>query len=97
MKHDFQRQPTGEAADRFRSWLESETVSMLQRGYGDAEGTKSAIFLFVNRAFEAHLPEKDIGAMFGRCVARAGFQERDEESAFAWLESFGQIAAKVHA
>jgi len=38
-----------------------------------------------------------IGDLFGRCIVRAGFQERDEEPAFAWLEHFGQIAKKVHA
>lgn len=96
MKHDFRTQPTGEAADRFCSWLEQETIEMLRRSYGDAEATKSTIFLFVNRAFEAHLPEAEIGAMFGKCIVRAGFQEQDEEAVFAWLDFFGQLARNVH-
>jgi len=96
MQHDFRDQPSGEAAERFRTWLESETVDTLRRTYGNAEETKTAIFLFVNRAFEAPLPEGEIGALFGRCIVRAGFQERDEESAFAWLEHFGEVAGKVH-
>ena len=52
--------------------------------------------MFVNRAFEAHLPQAEVGALFGKCIVGAGFKERDEEPAFAWLEHFGEIASKVH-
>jgi hypothetical protein len=97
MKHDFRAEPSGAAADQFRSWLERETIDCLRRSLGDGEGTKTAIFLFVNRAYEAHLPEAEIGAMFGKCFVRAGSPEADEESAFALLEFLGEIAAKVHA
>ncbi len=96
MKHDFRAQPTGDAADQFCSWLEQEATEALRRSHGDGEATKAAIFLFVNRAYEAHMPEQRIGGMFGRCVVRAGFREQDEESAFSWLEHFGELAAKVH-
>ena len=96
MKHDFRLHPSGESADRFCSWLEQETTESLRRSYGDGEATKSAIFLFVNRAHEAHMPDDQIGGMFGKCFVRAGFQEQDEEPAFAWLEHFGQLAATVH-
>ena len=96
MKHDFLVQRTGDAADRFCSWLEQETIDSLRRSHGDAEGTKAAIFLFVNRAYEAHMPESKIGEMFGVCIVRAGFSEADEEPAFALLEELGQLAAQVH-
>lgn len=96
MKHDFRLQPTGDAADRFCSWLEQETINMLRRSYGDGEATKGDIFLFVNRAYEAHMPETQIGEAFGRCMVRAGYQEQDEEPLLSWLEAFGQLAAKVH-
>jgi len=96
-KHDFRAQPTGAAADGFCSWLEQVTIASLRRSHGNGEGTKSAIFLFVNRAYEAHMPEAQIGGMFEKCIVRAGFQEPDGEAAFAWLEFFGQLAAKVHA
>jgi hypothetical protein len=96
VKHDFRQQPIGDAAERFCSWLEQETTASLRRSYGDGEAIKSAIFLFVNRACEAHLPESEIGKMFGKCIVGAGFREQDEEPAFAWLELFGQLAAGVH-
>ena len=38
-----------------------------------------------------------IGDLFGRCIVRAGFQERDEEPAVCVAKHFGQIAKKVHA
>jgi hypothetical protein len=96
MKHDFAEQPDGEAADRFRAWLQSETIDSLQRTFGDAEGTKSAVFLFVNRAYESHMPEDQIGRIFGRCIVRAGFRKEDEPVLFDWLEFFAGIAVQVH-
>lgn len=96
MKHNFRQQPCGEDAEHFCSWIEQETTDSLRRSVGDGEATKSAIFLFINRAYEAHMPEAQIGQLFGKCIVRAGFQEEDEEPAFAWLEYFGQIATGVH-
>ena len=96
MKHDFRNRTDGAEADRFRGWLERETVDSLRRGYGDGEAAKAAIFLFVNRAYEAHMPEPEIGALFGRCVVQGGFREEDEEPAFVWLEHFAAIAEGVH-
>jgi hypothetical protein len=96
MRHDFRREGFGEAADRFRSWLERETTDSLRQAYGNAEAVKTSIFLFVNRAYEAHMPEAEIGGLFGRCLVHAGFREEDEAPAIAWLEFFGQLAARVH-
>ncbi len=96
MKHDFLIEPTGDGADRFYSWLERETIDSLRRSHGDAEATKAAVFLFVNWAYEAHLPESKIGGMFGVCIVRAGFSEAEEEPAFALLEELGQLAAHVY-
>jgi hypothetical protein len=96
MKHDFRNLTDGAEADLFRGWLERETVDSLRRGYGDGEATKAAIFLFVNRAYEAHMSEPEIGAMFGRCVVQAGFREEDEEPAFDCLEQLAAIAEAVH-
>jgi hypothetical protein len=96
MKHDFRQQATGDAADRFRAWLERETINSLRHAYGNAEATKTSIFLFANRAYEAHMPEGEVGRLFGKCLVRAGFREDEEEPAIAWLEFFGVLAARVH-
>jgi hypothetical protein len=96
MKHNFPEQPDGANADRFLAWLEAETIDFLKRSIGDPETTRAAIFLFVNRAYEAHMPEDKIGAMFGKCFVRAGFPEEDEDAAFHLLDFFGQIASRTH-
>ncbi len=72
MKHDFRDQPSGEKADQFLEWLERETIDTLQRSQGDSEGTKTFIFLYVNRAYEAYMPTDEIGALFGKCFVKAG-------------------------
>ncbi len=96
MKHNFLLEPTGDAANRFCYWLEQETIDSLRRTHGNNEATKSAVFLFVNRAYEARMSAAMIGEMFGTCIVRAGHSEHDEELDFRLLEEFGQLAAKVH-
>jgi hypothetical protein len=96
MKHDFREQPKGPAADRFREWLQSETVSMLGQSLGDPERTRSAIFLFVNRAYEARMDEREIGAIFGKSFAAAGHPESDEDAAFDLLELLARVAKRTH-
>jgi hypothetical protein len=96
MKHDFSISPEGPDADAFKQWLLDETVAMLRESYGDLERTKSTIFLYVNRAYEAHLPETETDGMFGVAVVRAGYSEREEQAMFDWLDFFAAIASKVH-
>jgi len=96
MKHDFRNAPTGAAADKFREWLLSETANSLARDLGHGEATKASIFLFVNRAFESHLPESQIAEMFGKSCIQAGYSDQDLEPAFAWLELLSEVARGVH-
>jgi hypothetical protein len=96
MRHDFAAQPNSEETERFRKWLDTETTGMLQRSYGDSEKTEAAIFLFCQRAYEAHMPEMEIAEMFALCVLRAGFNEQEEQACFDWLDFFAQLAANVH-
>ena len=90
MKYDFRQQPEGEAADRFLSWLEEETVSYLRRCRGDAEALKSGIFLYVNRAYEAHMADNQIWALFAKSFVRSGWPEEDKAAAFDLLESLAR-------
>jgi hypothetical protein len=96
MKHDFRAMPDGPEATEFLEWLEKETSAGLRRSYGDGEATKAMIFLYANRAYEAHMPEQEIGGLFGKCVVRAGYCEEEEPPAFEWLEHYGAIATRVH-
>jgi len=92
MKHDFEKLPEGPEAARYSAWLLSETIDSLKKAYGDLESTKSTIFLYVNRAFEANMPEAQLAQLFAKAVVAAGFTEQEEEAMFAWLDYFGQIA-----
>ena len=96
MKYDFADSNDDAGAARFIAWIEAETIADLTRTYGDGEGTKTMIFLFVNRAFEAHMPETLIGETFGKCIVRAGYREEEEGPAFDLLEFLGGIARDVH-
>ena len=96
MKHDFRKKLSGDEANAFLAWLERETIDLLQRTRDDAEGTKTAIWLYVNRAFQAHMSEQEIGSLFGTCFVRAGRPEEDEAFAFDMLEFLGEMAARVH-
>ena len=96
MKHDFSKQPDGADAERYSAWLLSETCNSLKAGYGDGESTKSTIFLYVNRAYESKMPEKQLAQLFAKAVLSAGYTEQEQEALFAWLEHFGEIARGVH-
>ncbi len=96
MKYDLRHDPDSAEAKAFLDWLAVETTESLRRCRGDAEQAKAGIFLFVNRAYEAHMPEAKIGEMFGICLVRAGYAEEEEDSMLSWLEVFGQVAASVH-
>lgn len=92
MKHDFFKDPEGPTADRFLAWMEEETTSLLRRCLGDMEALKGAIFLYVNRAYEANMPDAQIGALFGKAFVRAGWPEEQEDAEFDLLESLSQLA-----
>ncbi|MBX9791061.1 MAG: hypothetical protein K2Y37_19250 [Pirellulales bacterium] len=97
MKHDFRKQPIGDSADQFMTWLEHATVESLRRAMSNPEALKGAVFLFVNRAYEAHMEDSQIGGLFGKAFVRAGGKRDDEEAAFDLLEFLGEIAKATHA
>ncbi len=96
MKHDFRSDPDSEQASEFLDWLEAETISGLKRGFGDWEGVEFYVFLYVNRAYEAGVPEKVIGDIFGRSLVRAGYGDAEIETALDILEFFADTAREVH-
>ena len=96
MKHDYRIDPDSDKAQAFLDWLESETAAALRNDRGNAEAVKSSVFLYVNRAYEAGLPDATIGRIFGRCVAVAGYSEAEQDPVFDLLESFAETARAVH-
>src|SRR5262249_53327166 len=49
----------------FVGWLISETASGLTRSGGSVEQMRAPIFLFLNRAYEAHLDRDEVADIFG--------------------------------
>jgi len=95
-EHDFSVESTGEGADQFKARLEEETTELLLRSRGDAERTKTAIFLFVSRAYKAKMPQDKIGALFAKCFICAGRLPEEQDTACGHLEFFGAIARIAH-
>ncbi len=96
MKHDYRSDPNSDKAQSFLSWLETETGDALRRDYGNVEAVKSSVFLYVNRAYEAGLPDGLVGELFGRCIVKAGYSEEEQDSVFDLLESLAVTAKAVH-
>ena len=96
MKCDFRTERDDGKRDEFCTWLRDEVIADLRSNYGDRERTKTALFLFANRACEAHLPDAMIGEIIGVAVARAGYFEREQAAVFDWVELFVETARRVH-
>lgn len=96
MKHDYHNDPDSDEALQFLSWLESETAEALRADYGNLESVKSSVFLYVNRAYEAGLPDGLVGQIFGRCIAKAGYTEEEQDAVLDLLESLASVARAVH-
>jgi hypothetical protein len=97
MKYDYRSDPDSDEAQSFLSWLEAETSNALRDDYGNIEAVKSSVFLYVNRAYEAGLPDSLVGKILGSCVATAGYNEAEQEVMFELLESLTATAKLVHA
>ena len=99
MKFDARVSTSSDDRARFIGWLSSETESNLRRAreHADPEQVKSSLFLYANRAFEAHLPEAEVSQLIGQLVARAGYSEAETENVLDMFELFAQVAAGTHA
>jgi hypothetical protein len=82
MKYDLRQDERREGLDQFIEWLQSETMSSLAGSVGNDDAIRAAVFLFMNRALEAHLPERTVGEVLGISAVRAGLSEAEEEVAF---------------
>lgn len=96
MKHDYRSDPDSADAQQFLHWLEEQAGEHLKRDFGNADATRGSIFLFVNRACEAGLPDRLIAQIFGRTLARAGYGSSEEDAAITCLEAFLGTARIVH-
>jgi len=98
MKYDFNKGSETVGAIEFKKWLSEETIRSLKQDKknNDPEALKGTIFLFINRSYEAHIPESDIAEIFGVAVVRAGYSEQEENFVFDWFGTFAEIASKMY-
>jgi len=96
MKFDKRKNHSGDALNDFLFWLENETTSCLNRSHGNGEMVKACMFLYTNRANEAHLDEELIYQIIGKCIGRAGYSEQEESYAFDMFEPLHSLALQVH-
>ena len=96
MRFDARNNPDPVAKQAFIEWLSGETVSGLQRGPDDRESFRGVVFLYLNRAYEAHLDPDLITDLFGvspgNVLSRAGMSKAAEAMA---LEAFAELDAMV--
>lgn len=97
MKFDARKNDSVADLITFVDWLRSETVSGLKRSYGDREGVNAVLFLFANRAYEAHLREDAIWQIAGEAIGQAGYSEQETEGVISILEGHANLSAQVHA
>lgn len=92
MKHDFSQDPSSTDAEAFKAWLLAETVSGFHADRHDPERQKATVFLFVNRACEAKIPDNILAQIYGTAVVRGRLTPAEEDISYDWLEAFVDIA-----
>jgi len=101
MKFDAHVDSSPERRSAFVSWLSDETTTSLRSAAGDAEALKAAVFLYLNRGYEAGLPPDEItdllGVGPGSAMSRASLSKEDEEAVLAAFDVLDGLIEKVHA
>ena len=96
MKHNFSEDPASPQAAAFKDWLMQETVKGFVAAKRNTEQQKSVVFLFVNRACEARLPDNALAHIYGTAAAQGRLTETEEDMSYDWLEGFVDVARKQY-
>jgi len=101
MKFDVRSDSSPEKRNAFVAWLVGETALTLTRSAGNPEGLKAAVFLYLNRAYEARLPADEITDLLGigpaSAMSHASLSKKDEESVLAAFDELDELIEAVHA
>jgi hypothetical protein len=100
MKFNAHTDKSAAGKETFITWLLNETVSALQRAAGKPEALKAAVFLYLNRAYEAGLSADEITDLFGvqpgNALTCANLGKQDEELVLVAFESMDGLIEAVH-
>ena len=100
MNYNVRRDAPSKTKEEFVAWLLDETVSMLQRSAGNGEALKGAVFLFLNRAYEAGIPADQITDMLGigakSALSRAALGKEDEQSVLNAFDALDGVVEAVY-
>jgi hypothetical protein len=100
MKFDARKDNDDLKRIEFKDWLTKETVNDLKRSEGKPEELKSCIFLFLNRAYEAHLDPDEIVNMLGvdqtSILELANLEGADEQIVLKSYELLDSTISQVH-
>jgi hypothetical protein len=83
MKYDDRSEGDPARREQFVAWLAETTVNDFVRCRGNRDQLRTAVFLFLNRAYEAHLdPDLVVdllGIRSGNVIDAAGLNKTDQE------------------
>lgn len=100
MKYDAKSRYNEIKHSEFKEWLANETVSALIVSKGKPEEIKACVFLFLHRAYEAHLDADEIVQLLGiqkpSIIEMAGLLGEDEKAVLSSYELLDPVISKIY-
>ncbi|MDJ0870107.1 MAG: hypothetical protein QNK03_28725 [Myxococcota bacterium] len=90
MKYDLRNDPGAARKPEFLAWLLDTTANDLRAAGSDPEQIKTAVFLFLHRAYEAGIQPEEVVELFGisdpNILSTAGCQGQTDQLAMGFYE-----------
>ncbi len=100
MKYDLRQDPNEEHKGDFLAWLFDTTVADLRRSRSEPERIRSAIFLYLHRAYEARIDPEEVVELLGvsdpSILSSAGYTGQAEELAMHFYEELDPTVADTY-
>lgn len=100
MKYDAKAMQSEDKHAEFIEWLAKETASGLRGAKGNSEQIKSCVFLFLHRAYEAHLDPDEVVDLLGvkepNIIDMAELYGADEDAVLSFYELLDPIISQIY-
>ena len=100
MKYDDRSEADPIRREQFIAWLVETTVNDFVRCRSNRDRLRTAVFLFLNRAYEAHLDPyfvvELLGIRSGNVITSAGLDETDEAVVMECYERLDATTLNVY-